>query len=232
MDSKKNTEKRCNSSLHSLRSRRKRQKTLIIAVVASFLAILSGGTFAFLITSTDLVVNTFESTHVACAVLENGSDGTSPFDGKVKTNVKIKNTGEVQSYIRAKVVVTWMSEDEKQVTASKPIDDTDYIIVYADEHASENVPPTNWVRGADGYWYYTVPVNVEATTTNLIESCSLVNGVTPPEGYYLSVEIVASAIQSTPINVVTTVWGSCVSDVSTDTATGQNKLVVKPGTSN
>ena len=232
MYSEKNLEQQDNLTLHYRKTKRKRRKILAIALVISFCAILSGVTLAYIFTVTDPVVNTFESTRVACAVLENGADGTSPFDGKVKTNVKIKNTGEVQSYIRAKVVVTWMSEDEKQVTASKPVEDTDYIIVYADEHASENEPPINWVRGADGYWYYTVPVNVEATTTNLIERCSLVNGVTPPEGYYLSVEIVAAAIQSTPINVVTTVWSSGVSDVSTDTATGQNILVVKPGTSN
>lgn len=192
------------------RLRRRRQQHLIIGIVAILCSIISCVSLAYVFTHTDSVKNIFERAHVACDVLENGTDGNSQFDGVTKSNVRIKNTGNVQSYIRAAVVVTWMSEDQSIVTSAKPVDDTDYVIIYADETGAT----TNWEKGKDGYWYYKIPVDVDGVTENLIESCSLKNGVTPPKDFYLSVEIVASSIQSTPPNVVKEQWDSGVEDVN------------------
>ena len=188
------------------RAKRRKQQSLIIAVVAILCSIIACATIAFVFTSTKPLENTFTDAYVACDVLET-------FDGTTKTDVTIKNTGEVQSYIRAKVVVTWMSDDKTKVTALKPIDDTDYVITYADEANAA----TNWEKGLDGYWYYKLPVNVGKETEELIESCSLKDGITAPAGYYLSVEIVASSIQSTPPRVVTEQWDSGVSGVNGST---------------
>lgn len=188
------------------RAKRRKQQSLIIAVVAILCSIIACATIAFVFTSTKPLENTFTDAYVACDVLET-------FDGTTKTDVTIKNTGEVQSYIRAKVVVTWMSDDKTKVTALKPIDDTDYIITYADETNAA----TNWEKGSDGYWYYKLPVNIGKETEELIESCSLKDGITVPDGYYLSVEIVASSIQSTPPRVVAEQWDSGVSGVNGST---------------
>ena len=103
------------------RAKRRKQQSLIIAVVAILCSIIACATIAFVFTSTKPLENTFTDAYVACDVLET-------FDGITKTDVTIKNTGEVQSYIRAKVVVTWMSDDKTKVTALKPIDDTDYVM--------------------------------------------------------------------------------------------------------
>lgn len=205
MYSKKNSENRRTPSLYGVLKRKKWQYALL-GLLASLFLISSCLTLAYVFMRTEPVENTFDNSYVACDVLENGEDGTSPFDGKVKTNVRIKNTGEVQSYIRAAVVVTWMSEDKSKVTAQKPVEDADYEITYKAD--------TNWEKGSDGYWYYKIPVNVGTETANLIERCALKSGVTPPEGYYLSVEIVASSIQSTPISVVKDQWKSGVNDVN------------------
>lgn len=193
------------------RAKRRKQQNLIIAIVVIICSIISCVTFAFVFTNTEPVENTFTDAYVACDVLET-------FDGTTKSDVIIKNTGEVQSYIRAKVVVTWMSADETKVTALKPVDDTDYVITYANETGAA----TNWEKGADGYWYYKIPVNVGDETENLIESCSLKDGVIAPDGYYLSVEIVASSIQSTPTRVVTEQWNSGVSGVD-----GSTLIIIK-----
>ena len=183
----------------------------LIATIASIcVLIISGVTLAYVFTQTDDVKNTFQPSKVACEVVENGSSEQSEFDGEVKTNVRIKNTGDTQSYIRAAVVVTWMSEDGTTVTAQKPIDDTEYEITYANETDES----TYWKLGADGYWYYTQPVNVDDITEKLIERCSLLPDVNVPDGFYLSVEIVASAIQSTPTSVITEQWNSGVSSVN------------------
>lgn len=188
------------------RARRRKQQSLIIALVAILCSIIACVSIAFVFTSTKPLENTFTDAYVACDVLET-------FDGTTKSDVTIKNTGEVQSYIRAKVVVTWMSDDKTKVTALKPIDDTDYVITYADETNAD----TNWEKGSDGYWYYKLPVNVGKETEELIENCSLKDGVTAPDGYYLSVEIVASSIQSTPPRVVAEQWDSGVSGVNGST---------------
>ena len=211
------------------RLKRRKQEVLVFGLVALLCSVISFATLAFVFTGTGKVENTFESSYVACEVLENGADGTGSFDGVAKTNVRVKNTGEVQGYIRAAVVVTWMSADGTQVTAQKPVDGEDYEIVYANEsdaesgNTTDNV--TNWELGTDGYWYYKIPVNVGDSTQNLIKSCTLKSGVTPPDGFYLSVEIVASAIQSTPFEVVVTQWSSGVERVD-ETANGA-MLVVK-----
>lgn len=188
------------------RAKRRKQQGLIIAVVAILCSIIACATIAFVFMNTEPLKNTFTDAYVACEVLET-------FDGTTKTDVTVKNTGEVQSYIRAKVVVTWMSADKTKVTALKPVDDTDYVITYADETNAD----TNWEKGSDGYWYYKLPVDVGKETEKLIESCSLKPGVTAPDGYYLSVEIVASSIQSTPTRVVTEQWDSGVSGVDGST---------------
>lgn len=192
------------------RLRRRRQQHLIIGIVAILCSIISCVSLAYILTHTDSVKNVFDRAYVACDVLENGTDENIQFDGVTKSNVRIQNTGNVQSYIRATVIVTWMSGDQTKVTSAKPVDDTDYVITYADETGAI----TNWEKGKDGYWYYKIPVDVDGVTENLIESCSLKDGVTPPKDFYLSVEIVASSIQSTPPNVVKEQWDSGVEDVS------------------
>ena len=193
------------------KSRHKKQQHFVIAIIAIICCIISCVSLAFLFTKTNSMKNEFENAYVACQVLENGPDGKGEFDGQIKTNVRIKNTGDVQSYIRAAVVVTWMSEDQTSVTAIKPEVGSDYEITYASN--------ANWIKGTDGYWYYTVPVNVGEETTILIENC--ICNVEPPDGYYLSVEIVASSIQSAPERVVEEQWSSGISDV------GGTTLVIK-----
>ena len=76
----------------------------------------------------------------------------------------------------------------------------------------------SWVKGSDGYWYYTKsvpPTDGSNLTEILIEKAT--QNKEGPKGtdgtqYYLSIEIVASAIQSTPETVVKEQWSSGISD--------------------
>lgn len=206
MYNNKNNEKRYVSPLRQRRSKDRKRHMLTIALVSVICCIISGVTLAYVFTHTNPLVNTFDPSKVSCQVLE-GEDGHT-FDGETKTNVKIQNTGETDAYIRAAVVVTWMSEDEKTVTASVPQEGTDYSITYAND--------SGWLKGADDFWYYTSPVAVDGNTEVLVSDCHLSDTATIPEGFYLSVEIVASAIQSTPDYVVTQQWSSGVNSVGTD----------------
>lgn len=206
MYNNKNNEKRYVSPLRQRRSKDRKRHMLTIALVSVICCIISGVTLAYVFTHTNPLENTFDPSKVSCQVLE-GEDGHT-FDGETKTNVKIQNTGQTDAYIRAAVVVTWMSEDKKTVTASVPQENTDYSITYA--------IGSGWLKGADGFWYYTSPVAVDDSTKVLISDCHLLDTANIPEGFYLSVEIVASAIQSTPEYVVTQQWSSGVNSVGTD----------------
>ncbi len=179
------------------------KKKLIILLVSLILVLtaVAGTTVAFVITKTSDVKNIFQPSYVACEVLE-GEDGKT-FDGMTKKDVRIKNTGDTEAYIRAAVVVTWVSESDKSISAQQPEVNEDYSITYTSN--------SGWIRGSDGYWYYTDPVASGDVTGMLFDSCEVIEGKAP-EGYYLSVEIVASAIQSVPETVVEEQWGVTVTD--------------------
>ena len=171
--------------------RRNSRKGLIAAVALVLLLCAAvGGTLAWLTTQTDPVVNTFTPAHVTCRVDEAFSNGS-------KKNVKIENTSDIDAYIRAAIVVNWA--DASGNVSAKPVTDDDYTM-------NLNLNSSGWVKGTDGYYYYTSPVAPGGTTVNLIDKCEPVDGKAP-SGYKLQVTILAEAIQSTPSDAVTEAWG-------------------------
>ena len=101
---------------------------------------------------------------------------------------------------------------DQTVSAKVPLKDKDYSITFAKN--------TNWIRGADGYYYYQLPVDPQYSTEVLIEDCKLLKSASVPDGYHLSVEIVASAIQSAPDSVVQSMWHVTVADGKITSANG------------
>ena len=181
-------------SEHKQLRRPKRLATLLVSLLL-VLGVAVGGTVAFLSTRTDSKENTFTPSEVTCAV-------TETFNNNVKSQVAVQNTGDTTAFIRAAINVTWMSNQDaanQTVSAKVPVKDTDYSITFAKN--------TNWIRGADGYYYYQLPVNPQYSTGVLIEECKLQNNASVPDGYHLSVEIVASAIQAAPEAAVKAAWG-------------------------
>lgn len=200
-------------SEHKQLRRPKRLATLLVSLVL-VLGVAVGGTVAFLSTRTDRKVNTFTPSKVTCEV-------TETFNDNVKSNVAVKNTGDTTAFIRAAINVTWMKDAEagteydaadQTVSAKIPVEGTDYSIKLADN--------TNWIQGADGYYYYQLPVGPQGSTGVLIEECKLLNKASVPDGYHLSVEIVASAIQSAPDSVVQSMWHVTVADGKITSANG------------
>lgn len=182
---------------HKQLRRPKRLATLLVSLLL-VLGVAVGGTVAFLSTRTDRKVNTFTPSKVTCAV-------TETFGNNVKSNVAVKNTGDTTAFIRAAINVTWMKDAaeydaaDQTVSAKVPLKGTDYSITLAENN--------NWIQGADGYYYYQLPVKPQDSTKVLIEECKLLKDASVPDGYHLSVEIVASAIQSVPEAAVKAAWG-------------------------
>ena len=175
--------------LKLLQSKQSLAIKLVICLIL-LLMISVGGTIAFVVTHTSEIRNTFTESVVKCEVDET-------FKDNVKSNVSIKNTGDTTAYIRAFVNVTWMNESKQVVASVSPKEKTDYEINYS---------TSGWLKGSDGYYYYSLPVQPNNKTAVLINSCQLLETASAPDGYYLSVEIVCSAIQSTPESVVSNIW--------------------------
>lgn len=204
-------------SEHKQLRRPKRLATLLVSLVL-VLGVAVGGTVAFLSTRTDSKENTFTPSKVTCEV-------TETFNNNVKSNVAVQNTGDTTAFIRAAINVTWMKDAEagteyvaanQTVSAKIPVEGTDYSIKLADN--------TNWIQGADGYYYYKLPVDPQDSTEVLIEECKLQNNASVPDGYHLSVEIVASAIQSAPDSVVQSMWHVTVENGIITSANGSEVM--------
>ena len=175
------------------RSRKNKQLIALLSVLTVILGLAGGITLAYIFTQTQPIENTFRPTEVTVEIEEE-------FDGSVKSEVKITNTGTAPSYIRAAVVVTWVTSDGSTL-AETPVEGEDYDITYAEN--------TGWLKGDDGYWYYTTPVNPNESTGILIDECTQ---LAEKNDCQLAVEILASAIQSDPSDAVTEARGVTVSD--------------------
>lgn len=168
------------------RYRSKKPSALLIALVA-ILGALVGTTIAYLFTNTGSITNTFTPGNVTTTITED-------FDGKVKDYVKVENTGNVEAYIRATVVITWQ-DDKGNVYPTAPVKDTDYTVTWTNTN--------EWVEHG-GYYYYTSAVAPNESTSVLLTACKPLD--TAPEGYHLVVEVLASAIQSKPADAVQAAW--------------------------
>ncbi|MBE6925392.1 MAG: hypothetical protein E7461_00980 [Ruminococcaceae bacterium] len=164
---------------------------LLLFLLAMVLSTI-GGAYAYITAKTQEISNRFEPVEVTCQVEET-------FDGAVKQDVCIRNTGDINGFIRAMLVFTWVDGDGK-VLSDAPAEGTDYTIEWGSDQ---------WKKGSDGFWYYSASVAPNATTELLIKS------VTPteaPEGHELQVQIFATAIQADPPTVVAGAWGVTVTD--------------------
>ena len=147
---------------------------LLLAAAMLILVCRVGGTLAYLATQTGQVQNTFEPAYVTSEVNET-------FDNLVKSNVTIKNTGNVSAYIRAAIVVTW--KDAEGRTMPQVPGTGDYTLTIG----------SDWTKVGD-YYYYDKSVAANDSTTKLIDTCE--PNKSYPDGRKLCVEVIGSAIQS------------------------------------
>lgn len=204
-----------------------RRRVALVASLALVLVVAVGATIAYL-TSKDAVTNTFVPGEVTTTVVEKK-------DGSVKSEVRIENTGNVDSWIRAKVVITWQDENGN-VYGQLPVAGTDYTIEYNEnEQVADSVEiegetysfgAGKWTKGADGFWYWSGRVAPGAVTGCLIAKCQPVSPSTAPKGYSLCVEVIGSGIQA---DGVTSVDGKDVPAVEEAWSNDKVKVTVSGG---
>lgn len=169
---------------------RMNRTTVLLMAILMLIGVVAGSTVAYLIDKTGEVANTFEYAKVSCRVDES-------FDGKTKQNVQVTNTGTIDAYIRATYVVNWL-DSAGNIVASVPGGYSYNLAVN---------PNSKW-KEIGGYYYYPDPVAPNGSTEGSLLTCT----VTYPENpeYTLSVEILATAVQSQPASAVTDAWGVTV----------------------
>ena len=97
---------------------------LAVALVClCFVACAAGGVYAYLSSVTDPLVNELVPAQVACRVEET-------FENGVKENVRIRNIGNVDAFVRVTVVINFVSEDGSKILAASPMEGTNYSIVW------------------------------------------------------------------------------------------------------
>ena len=161
-----------------------RNKKTLPAFVALVLILCctAGGTLAWLVTTSGPVVNTFTPGSVTTYVDEKFENGT-------KSNVTVTNTGNVDAYIRAAIVVNWIN-DQGEVYA-QPVKDSDYEI-----ELNIGTGEKQWTKGTDGFYYYNNSVAPGVQTDVLIKSLTKTDSAVTPAGYDLQVTILAEGIQA------------------------------------
>lgn len=168
---------------------------MMVLSVVLLLGVAIGGTIAWLSTKTTPVTNTFTPAEVNCKVEEDFDENTG-----VKTNVNVKNTGNIAVYIRVKLV-TYRTNDTGQ-------------------HIGGTAKLPTFKLGADWvkygkYYYYTLPVAPgEKPAANLADSMTLKTSYGDADGGKQALDVMAEAIQSEPEKAVGEAWGVRISQGS------------------
>lgn len=174
-----------------------KKKLLVVAAVAVLLCVFGDSTLAYLITGTDPLTQVFHPAKVSHQLIQTVQ---ADANGAVvaKKDLQVKNNGEADIYVRATIVVKWVSENGT-VTTISPIEGTDYTIDFAAD--------TPWTHHSeDGFWYYTEPVKPGEQTAYLFSHCGRTQNPAPLN-CHLSIEVLTQAVQATPPEAVKDAWG-------------------------
>ena len=167
------------------------RKVIVLAIaVVLLLSATVTGTLMYLVSKTTAVTNTFEPATVICEVQEN-------FDDTVKKNVTVKNTSNIDAYLRVKLVTYRVNADGERIGGTAAI--------------PSFTPGEGWFE-KDGFYYYKNPVAPDATpVTDLIgkDGITLVE-YNDADGGRQVIEVIAEAIQSVPTSVVKEYWNVTV----------------------
>ena len=167
------------------------QKRFPIKIVLLVLALIlvCTVTLAYMFTRTERTVNQFSKAIVSCDILEKFEDEIS------KTEITVKNTGNISAYMRVRLVSYWVNGDDKIVGKTAQVPSFDL----AD----------GWIPLGDDTYCYTRPIAVGDKTPNLLTTAMTLQ---KEDDYIQVVEVIADAIQSEPTDAVKESWNVSVAN--------------------
>lgn len=174
---------------------------MLIAFAACMFAV--GVTVAYMFKKSDTVDNQIIPAQIGCSVEETYRKATG-----VKSGIKVKNEGNVASYVRLKLVSYW--QDAAGNVVGKPSE----LEVNVNESAGWRVSSAGT---SDVFYYYTSPVVAGEETPSLLKSAiQLQTGSWQDDDgnsipVYQVVDVFAEAIQSEPVSAVNDAWGVSLS---------------------
>lgn len=184
-----------NGKLESQHSQNKKKRNLnkLQLLILSLLVVMTvtvGGTVAYLTTMTESVTNTFTPSTVTGEVTED-------FDGEVKKNIQVKNTGDIAVYVRVKLVTYRVNKNGDHIGGAAEIPNFNL--------------GENWVEH-NGYYYYTVPVEPDKRSSSLTDEVGIkLQEYEDADGGKQVIEVMAEVIQSEPAEAVGEAWGVTIS---------------------
>lgn len=180
--------------LQRRRKRRSKKTGMLFLSLLLVIGMVVGGTVAWLSTKSASITNTFLLSHVSCSV-------TEEFNGTTKSNVNVINTGDIDAYIRVKLVTYRVNDEGDHIGGIAKI--------------PPFTPGNGWVENGD-YYYYTQPVAPdEQPAAALISSIDLIGSYTDADdadGGKQVIEVMAEAIQANGVaddgtKAVVEAWG-------------------------
>lgn len=162
---------------------RRRALTLLLSLALLCSAVV--GTLAYLTTQTEPIQNTFTTSEVTNNIVEE-------FDGTTKTSIKVENTGDIDAYIRVKLVTYRVNDQGQRIGGTAVI--------------PEFTPANGWFKVGDHYYYPTAVSANESTENLLPEGGIKLMQYADADGGKQVIEVMAESIQSVPTTTVENVW--------------------------
>ena len=172
--------------LQRRRKRRSKKTGMLFLSLLLVIGMVVGGTVAWLSTKSAPITNTFLPSHVSCSV-------TEEFNGTTKSNVNVINTGDIDAYIRVKLVSYRTNDAGQHIGGTAEIPNFEL--------------GEGWVEHG-GYYYYTKPVKPnQKPEADLTNEMTLKGNCDGADGGHQAIDVMAEAIQSVPENAVQAAWG-------------------------
>lgn len=187
------------------------KRLLILVVLATILAIPSVYAYMFMHVETPddtfITADIFIDDPIIESVVNKEIDGENV---TVKDSIKIKNTGNIESYIRIKFITHW--EDSKGNIVGRASEELTF------------TPSNDWVYDStNDVYYYKYPIMPGDTTNEFLATDSEIvlkhikddveyGSIVVTYDYYQVVEIHVEGIQANPSKVVEEIWGVTLTD--------------------
>lgn len=159
---------------------------LVSTLCLALLLVITGiGVMGYMFRETDDTNAPLTPPSLSCTVIEQYADG-------VKSEIKVKNTGNVDAYLRVRLVAYWIDADGNRVYREAQV-------------PTFTLDSESWLAdSANATYYFRTPVAPQSTTDDLLSSDMV---LASEGGYTLVVEVFAEAIQALPTDAASSAWG-------------------------